>query len=237
MKTKACLLILITILIGGCFAPVNLTYDSAKTLNKGQIEVQGMYSRYNVTNDTLSSALINQNYGISLGYGITDRYTMKIRYEYIDPTVTFQKVFGDISEDFKGMNSMSYFEVNNKLMLVKNNLTLGLPVGAYFYNTKMLDVKNGGMGWFTFDPRLYITFFRSTKFFELSVVPKLHCLFGAFGGYVTPGISLGMGLSSNLDKWAFRPEIGYDKYLSFGAGLNFNFNTIKPAAAGTPAVK
>lgn len=227
MKAKLVLFCVISILMTGCFAPVNLSYDSAKTLNKGQIEVQGMYSRYDVTNDTLSSALINQNYGFSVGYGFTDKYTVKARYEYIDPTITFQKVFGDISDEFNGMNSMSYFEINNKLMLIKNTLTISLPLGAYFYNSKVIDIKNGGMGWFTFDPRLYLTFFRSSNIFELSLVPKLHVLFGTFGGYVTPGISLGVGLSSNLDKWAIRPEIGYDKYLSFGIGASFNINTVK----------
>ena len=29
-----------------------------------------------------------------------------------------------------------------------------------------------------------------------------------------------LGLSSNLDKWAFRPEIGYDGFFSFGFGIN-----------------
>jgi hypothetical protein len=227
MKSKHVLLVLIPVLMTGCFAPVNLSYDSAKTLNKGQIEVQGMYSKYDVTNDTLSTALINQNYGISFGYGFTDKYTVKARYEYIDPTITFQKVFGDISDEFNGMNSMSYFEINNKLMLIKNTLSLSLPLGAYFYNSKVIDARNGGMGWLSFDPRVYLTFFRSTNIFELSLIPKLHVLFGTFGGYVTPGISLGIGLSSNLDRWSIRPEIGYDKYLSFGVGASINFNTIK----------
>jgi hypothetical protein len=227
MKTKVVLLGLMSILMTGCFAPVNLSFDSAKTLNKGQIEVQGMYSRYDVTNDTLATALINQNYGISVGYGFTDKYTVKARYEYIDPTITFQKIFDEIDEDFNEMNSMSYFEINNKLMLIDNVLSVSLPLGAYFYNTKAIDIKNGGMGWLSFDPRVYLTFFRSTNIFELSIVPKLHVLFGTFGGYVTPGISLGIGLSSDLDRWSIRPEIGYDNYLSFGIGASVNFNTVK----------
>jgi len=83
------------------------------------------------------------------------------------------------------------------------------------------------MGWLSFDPRIYLTFFRKTDIFELSIVPKLHVLFGSFGGYVTPGISLGIGLSSDLDRWSIRPEIGYDTYLSLGVGASFNFNTGK----------
>ena len=42
---------------------------------------------------------------------------------------------------------------------------------------------------------------------------------------ILPAINLGLGLSSNLDKWAIRPEIGYDRYFTFGVGVNYN---IKP---------
>ena len=227
MKTKLVLLSLMSLLMTGCFAPINLSYESAKTLDKGQIEARGMYSRYNVMNDTLETSLINQNYGVSLGYGFTDKYTVKARYEYISPTITFQKIFDEINEEFNEMNSMSYFEIDNKLMLINNTLSISLPLGAYFYNTKAVDIKNGGMGWLSFDPRVYLSFFRKTDIFELTIIPKLHVLFGTFGGYVTPGISLGIGLSSDLDRWAIRPEIGYDKYLSFGVGASVNFNTGK----------
>jgi hypothetical protein len=227
--------------MAGCFAPINLTYDSAKTLDKGQIQVKGNYSRYNVmektVNDTSYSGLINENFGFSIGYGISDKFTMSAKYEYMKPTITFQKIFGEISEDFNGMNSMSYFEIDNKLNLVENNLAISLPLGAYFYNTKVLEQAKGGMGWFSFDPRLYVTFFRKTNIFELSIIPKLHILFGSFGGYVQPAISLGMGFSSNLDRWAIRPEIGLDQYFSFGVGANFNFNTIKPTSSGSPKTK
>jgi len=79
----------------------------------------------------------------------------------------------------------------------------------------------------TFCPKGLSLLFRKTDIFELTVVPKLHVLFGTFGGYVTPGISLGIGLSSDLDRWSIRPEIGYDTYLSLGVGASFNFNTGK----------
>lgn len=208
-------------LLGGCFAPVNLTYDSAKTLEKGQFELQGAYSRYSYETDTL----LNQNYGFSVGYGISDNYTMKFRYEFISPTISFQSIFED--EEFEGLNSISYFELDNKISFVDGVLSLSLPMGAYFYNNTDLGSENSismGLGWFSFDPRLYLTFFRKSDIFELSVIPKIHILLGQFGGAAIPGIGLGLGFSSDLDKWAIRPEIGYDGYLSFGVGLNYNFN-------------
>lgn len=227
MKTKIILLFLISVLLVGCFAPLNLSYDSAKTLNKGQIEVQGAYSRYYAPNDSLPSSFINSNYGFSVGYGVTDKFNLKFRYEYISPTYTFQRVFSGISANFKGMNSLSYFEINNKLRLVKDNLAISLPIGGYIYNSTSLNSHNAGLGWMSFDPRLYLTFFRSSDVFELTIIPKAHILFGMFGGYGLLGISMGMGFSSDLDMWAIRPEIGYDKFFSFGVGANINFNTTK----------
>ena len=38
-----------------------------------------------------------------------------------------------------------------------------------------------------------------------------------------PGLSLGIGLSNNLDQWAIRPEVGFDGNLNFGVGVNYNF--------------
>lgn len=37
-----------------------------------------------------------------------------------------------------------------------------------------------------------------------------------------PGIAFGMGISSNLDRWAIRPEIGWDGYASYGVALTIN---------------
>lgn len=223
MKTKLILLFFISTILVGCFAPLNLSYDSARTLDKGQIELQGAYSRYYAPNDSLPSTLINSNWGFSLGYGVTNRYTLKLRYEYISPSSIFKNVFD--TKDYNNLFSLSYIEINNKLRLVKENLAISLPIGAYFYNRSAL--KGGFGSMMSFDPRLYISFFRSTNVFELSIVPKLHVLFGSGGGAFYPGVSLGMGFSSDLNKWAIRPELGYDSFLSFGVGANINFNTTK----------
>jgi hypothetical protein len=222
MKTRIVLLFLISLLLGGCFAPLNLSYDSAKTLDKGQIEIQGAYSKYYAPRDSLGLTLINNNFGFSLGYGITDKYTLKLRYEFITPSSLFKEIFND--KNYSDVFSMSYFEINNKFQLAKNNLAISLPLGVYKYNKSSL---GAGFGLFSFDPRLYITLFRPTNVFDLTIIPKAHILFGSGGGGVFPGLSVGMGFSSNLDRWAIRPEIGFDGFISFGVGANINLNTIK----------
>ena len=69
------------------------------------------------------------------------------------------------------------------------------------------------------DPRVYFTLFSSSGTFELNLVPKVHLLL-LEGIGVTPGINVGLGFSSNLNKWAIRPEMGYDGYFSFGIGVS-----------------
>lgn len=68
MKTRFFILVSISFFLSGCFAPLNLSYDSAKNLDKGQLEIQGAYSSYFAPNDSLPSTLINTNWGFSLGY-------------------------------------------------------------------------------------------------------------------------------------------------------------------------
>jgi hypothetical protein len=241
MKTLSILLISVSLLLTGCFAPVNLSYESAKTLNKGQAEVQGSWSQYYAMNDsTYQTARLNNNFGASFAYGIADNYTLKFRYEYMNFSPMFRDIFGDsdFSSDLSKLTTMSYFELSNKIKLVKNNFSVGLPVGLYVYNKTLFandSTRTGlGLGWFCFDPKFYISFFRKTKIFELTVIPKAHVMFGYFGFYGQLGVSLGMAFSSNLDRWSIRPEIGYDKFLSFGVAGCYNFNIIKPKGDPPP---
>lgn len=91
-------------------------------------------------------------------------------------------------------------------------MALGLPLGIYYYD---------GIFLWSFDPRLFVTFRNSNKF-EVNVIPKTH-VFIADGVSFIPGVSIGLGLSDNLDSWAVRPEVGVDGNVYFGVGLNFNF--------------
>ena len=63
---------IILVFLNSCFAPINLTYESARTVNKGEIEIQGNYSRYYHPQINTN---INRNFGVKAGYGLTDRYS------------------------------------------------------------------------------------------------------------------------------------------------------------------
>jgi hypothetical protein len=77
----------------------------------------------------------------------------------------------------------------------------------------------------TLGPRCFFTFRRSDSF-ELNVIPKVR-IFIADGVSFMHGISVGLGISNNLDRWAVRPEIGYDSYFSIGVGLSVNIQPVR----------
>ena len=70
----------------------------------------------------------------------------------------------------------------------------------------------------TLGPRFFFTL-RKGDNFEFNVIPKAR-IFISEGASFMPGISVGFGISKNLDRWAIRPEIGYDSYFSLGIGLS-----------------
>ena len=77
MKKELYFILIFPIFLSSCFAPINLTYESAKTVSKGEFDLQGNYSRYyepGYQEDI--SRNINNNFGFKLGYGIKNKYTI-----------------------------------------------------------------------------------------------------------------------------------------------------------------
>jgi hypothetical protein len=150
----------------------------------------------------------NMNVGGKLGYGITDKHTIKFRYEHL----TSPDILGGF--DLFGTSTrriameVDFYELENKFRL-KNGHAIGITAAYYSF------------GVYSFDPRYYMTFSNDRNTMEISVIPKVHVLVKKKTSYM-PGVSLGFGFSNDLDRWAFRPEIGWDGYLSAGAALTIN---------------
>ncbi len=185
-----------------CVTPVNSVFESAKLLDKGGIELQGSYNAYYI-----EDLKTNDNYGFAIGYGVSDRYTIKLRYERINA------LDGDFESEFSEFDT-NYIEFTNKYSIWKDRVAFSIPVGIY---------ANEFLTMYQLDPRLFFTFGQGAHF-EFNIIPKLHIFFGDGATGLTPGINVGLGLSSDLSKWAIRPEIGYDSYTTFGLGLNFYLN-------------
>jgi len=202
-------LVAITFILSGCFAPINSVYDNAQTLEKKEFRVQGNYSQYYGMNYIDEFSSINNNYGISVGYGFSDNFNLYFRYERLDTRMTI-KIF---DEDLE-IGGLNYYELGTKFRLKEDKIAMGIPIGLYEYEGGIIT---------SLDPRVFFTFRKNDKF-EFNLVPKMHFFFGDGVG-IYPALSLGFGLSSNLDKWAIRPEIGFDYFFNWGIGFNYNFNS------------
>ena len=210
MKINQLIIILIlSTLCSACFAPINSTFESARLLDKGEIELQGNYSSYHGSTFLEDgSSNINNNVGLAVGYGISDRFNMKFRYERMKIKAGDFEFLG---EEIK-LPVINYFEISNKFQLKQDKIAFSLPLGIY-------TTKLGESVRFVLDPRFFFTFFQNEKF-EVNLIPKAHIFIGN-GVVFMPGMNLGLGFSNDLNKWAIRPEIGFDGYFTYGVGANF----------------
>jgi hypothetical protein len=188
-----------------CFAPVNSTFESARLLERGEIDVQASISNYS-GQDFLNeeNVNLNNNAGFAIGYGFSDRFNMKLRYERIKTNFAIE-VFG---VEFM-LNNYDYLELGTKVKLYKDIMSFSMPLFVYLIEDETL---------FGVDPRFFLTT-RVNENFEVTVTPKAHIFF-TDEVTVWPAMSIGFGISKNLKKWAIRPEFGYDGYLTVGLGAN-----------------
>jgi len=215
---NAIIIFTLAVLSTGCFAPINSVFESAKMLEDGEIDLQGSYSTYYTTfdDDDFSSGNTNNNIGVGVGYGVSDKVNMKLRYERIN--IKAQK-FTFLDDEIGGGNShLNYFELSGKFQLKQDKIAFSLPLGLY---TQQLDES----ALFVLDPRFIFTFSKNDKF-EFNVIPKAHIFIGDGVG-IMPGLNLGLAFSNDLNKWAIRPEIGYDFYFTFGVGVNYYLDSNK----------
>lgn len=195
---KVSFALLALFVFSSCMVPVNLNFESAKMLEKGDFELQGNGSSYSLPSEQME---IDQlNIGLKYGMGITDKYNLKLRVEGLFPIWE-----GETTEGF------IFIEIDNKLKLGKM-AAVSLPLGVY--------TSFSGGASLQFDPRFYLTFIQTDNF-DLTFIPKCH-IFGLRKDALFPGISIGAGFSSDFNKWAIRPEVGYDR-LSLSGGISFTY--------------
>ncbi|HQH24087.1 MAG TPA: hypothetical protein PLM01_11095 [Bacteroidales bacterium] len=208
-------LFLAAFLIQGCVAPLNSVFENATLPSKHELQVKASASTYYGPQfdfgeeDSKSLIHYNDNIGIALRFGFTDKFNLGFRYEHLFIRNEFELF--DETEPYTG--KLNYYELSSKINLKEDKMALDIPLGLYDYEGEFI---------LALDPRYIVTFRRSQNF-EINLFPKIH-IFMCDGIQIIPAIGAGLGLSSDLDKWAFRPEIGLDGNLFFGAGFTVNLN-------------
>ena len=206
------------VLFSCAFAPVNNQYEKAGTLKKGNLELSGNFTGYNI-----GGVNTNNNLGFRAGYGVTDKFDLKVRYERLIPGDDFEEDDYFTNGDLKGVN---YFSIVPKFALISEKLSLLIPISHYSF-TEEVDGKENNGTLNSIAPQLIYTLTNRKNKSDLSFGLKADGLFnGDGGGGVLLGTTIGAGFSTDLSRWAIRPEVGASfigggAFLSYGIGLQF----------------
>lgn len=211
------------ILVGGCIAfftscalaPVGSHFESASTINKNSIEVSGNYENYYLLEEGVTSR--NYNFGGTVGYGISDKFDVKVRYSRLNG---YKEDFGD------NPPTSNFVSITPKYMIVEDVLSVKLPVSAY--------IPDGGEESVAAIAPAVLASLPVNDNFDITFGTQYQVPFEeGYDSYL--GLSLGLGLSTNKDVWSFRPEMGFqsnlmsdaNSFFNYGFALLYNFNLNK----------
>lgn len=187
------LLVCLAVLFPGC-ASVFSEMQSAKLAGPGHIEVTPSFSSVSVSSEGESEHIQN-HLGIQAGLGINRIMDFRLRYEHI--SVDMETFDPESTESF-GVNVLGF---GPKFSLVKDRVAFYVPVGFAFGED--LEVSDT----WQIHPTLLVTL-PISKYIEFNPSVKVLVPFQREQeGLVA--FNLGVGVSTNLEKWAIRPEIGF----------------------------
>lgn len=135
----------------------------------------------------------------------------------------------DFAEDFSDgeVKGTNYYSIVPKFSLVTDKLSLLIPFSHYAFKEEV-DGKESRGTFNSIAPQFLYTITNSKNKTDFSFGLKADYLFGNNGGGgVLFGTTIGAGFSSDLNKWAVRPEVGAmftgggSAFLSYGVGLQF----------------
>ena len=209
LLTLACTLAFLT----GCVAPFS-DIQSAKLLGKGNVEVTPSYSSVSVTSEGETEHVQN-HLGVQAGFGLLEFMDLRVRYE---------RITGDLDEEESfGVNVIGF---GPKFRLAKNWLALYVPVGFAFGE----DIEIAET--WQVHPTLLATF-PFGKSFELNPSAKVMIPLKKNELDTLYAFNLGAAISTDVSKWAIRPEVGIctnfegGHYMHFSIGLSLSSKLFK----------
>jgi hypothetical protein len=198
--------------------PVNNHYEKAGTLRQGNFELSGQVTKYDI-NGYGRTESGTRNYGFRAGYGATDRFDVKLRYERLVYTKNFD---GKLA----GAHYISFIP---KFAVAPEYFSLMMPFSTYIMKEEF-DGNEYNKRVNSIAPQMIFSVTNRKKQIDLSLSMKMDYLWNMgpdAESNVFLGANLGAGFSADLRKWAIRPEIGISgdggdtKYISYGIGFQW----------------
>jgi hypothetical protein len=205
-KRAISLLIVCTLYVTGCVVAPFSDIQSAKLVGPGNVEATPHYSSIYSSYEG-DSEQVQDNFGMQLGLGITSFMDVRARYELIH-----------VDEDY----NVNVFGFGPKFSLIKDYVAFYTPVGFAFGE----DIETSET--WQVHPTLLFTL-PVNRYFEINPSAKLLIPFQEDSDTLV-AFNLGAGISSDLEKWAIRPEIGFlfnpgEEGYYFHLSLGFSLNT------------
>lgn len=201
-----CLLLSALVLLAGCAAPFS-DLQSAKTVGKGKAEITPSFSAVYFDDDNNDTGHIQDHLGLQAALGMSEKVDLRLRFERI-------------TVDKDGEAPFNVLAFGPKIGITENTVALNLPVGfALREGTETSDT-------WQFHPTLLLTLI-SGDTLEINTSAKaLVPLKGSENSDTLIAFNLGMGVSTDIEKWAIRPELGIllnpgedGRFMHFSVGL------------------
>ncbi len=177
------LFLLTSIFMSSC-APTFSELQSARTVGKGKLEITPSYSSVDYEGDS-----IQDHYGIQTALGISEKADFRVRFEQISV------------EGSEGVEA-SVLGFGPKFELIEGKTAVYFPVGFAFGD----DIRTS-KSW-QFHPTALATI-PINENFEINPSGKMLIPLNQDDTDISFAFNLGLGISSNLQKYAIRPEIGF----------------------------
>jgi len=202
----------------GCVAPFS-DLQSAKMLGKGNFEVTPGFTTVSVS-DEGTTEHVQSHIGAQLGYGIAKFLDLRLRFEHIYATVE------DDGEETISANVLAF---GPKFRLAKDWLAFYIPIGFGFGGD--LGSEDISDTW-QVHPTLLATL-PIGKSLEINPSAKIMIPFSSDAFDTLYAFNLGLAISSDVSKWALRPEVGIctnfegGHFLQFSIGLTLGSRLFK----------
>ncbi len=213
-------LVIIVFLQSACFMPVSNHFETAKTLKKNNLEASVNVSYYEASSDDDgdNDGISSFNYGAQISYGLADDFDFKLRYEYLnynnkpESVPTINRLFPGIDDP-----SLHYISISTKSSLIEDKLAFSVPVSFYLNEEST----------FVLVSPMIIATHTFNQHVDVSCSGTFQVMLNGLGlglGLST-GINFGMGFSTDLEKWAIRPEVSLNTMGAayYSAGIGFKY--------------
>ncbi len=180
----------------GC-APVFSELQSARTVGKNRVELLPHYTRSFFSADGETDG-VQSHLGIQAAYGITDKFDLRLRFEHI--------WLGD--ED----DGTQVIGIGPKLNIVDEIFSGYVSVGRA--------LGEGSDNSWIIQPTALVTWPAVDHILDINLSPKYLLTLGEDQSDYFAA-NLGLAVSTNLDRWAVRPEYGMCFPLAEGSEGNF----------------